>query len=177
MPNKKQTAVQELTQASSAAPSVGIIFPPDRLSLTPLETAGALGVSRQYIYVLLGLGELTSFHVGRSRKIVASSVADYVQRRLDAEGPPRMRTADPVDPKPAVDGHRAVEALEFAETRRVAKAAAGTEAAKAASRRAIIAPTASTATKSAKSNASRTSRSRSPAAKATRTTKADRQSV
>lgn len=54
--------------------------------LTVDETAKRLRVSRPKVYDLLRRGELSSFTIGRSRRIPSSSVDAYVESRLAAAG-------------------------------------------------------------------------------------------
>jgi excisionase family DNA binding protein len=53
---------------------------PIRLLLTIPEAAAALRISRTKFYELLDAGEIESVHIGRSRKIPADALHDYVNR-------------------------------------------------------------------------------------------------
>jgi excisionase family DNA binding protein len=53
------------------------------------ETMRELGVCREKLYKLLNSGELESFTIGRSRKIVTASIHAYIGRRLDIEAQKR----------------------------------------------------------------------------------------
>lgn len=44
------------------------------------EAATALRISRTKLYELLDTGEIESIHIGRSRKIPAEALSDYVSR-------------------------------------------------------------------------------------------------
>jgi excisionase family DNA binding protein len=44
------------------------------------EAAAALRISRTKLYELLDTGEIESFHIGRSRKIPADTIRDYIGR-------------------------------------------------------------------------------------------------
>jgi excisionase family DNA binding protein len=58
---------------------------PQRLLYTP-DTAGAiLDVGRTTIYALIASGELKSVKIGRSRRIPASALEDYINK-LTADG-------------------------------------------------------------------------------------------
>lgn len=54
---------------------------------TPEEAASVLGKSRTFIYDEINAGRLRSVKVGRSRRIVASDLSDYIRGRRSA--PPR----------------------------------------------------------------------------------------
>lgn len=54
--------------------------------LTPAEVMGTLKIGKTSFYKLLGDGDLTSFKVGRSRRVPESSLLDYVAKQTaDAE--------------------------------------------------------------------------------------------
>jgi excisionase family DNA binding protein len=44
------------------------------------EAAAALRISRTKFYELLDTGEIESIHIGRSRKIPADALSDYIDR-------------------------------------------------------------------------------------------------
>lgn len=54
---------------------------------TAEEAASVLGKSRTFIYDEINAGRLRSVKVGRSRRIVASDLSDYIRGRHSA--PPR----------------------------------------------------------------------------------------
>ena len=66
-----------------------------RAALTPAEVADLLGMSRQWVYILLDRRELVGFHIGRKRRVTVASVAAYVDRQVAAEQRlrPRRRPA------------------------------------------------------------------------------------
>ena len=47
--------------------------------LTVDEVCAQLRVSRTYVYSLMANGTLENLHVGSNRRLVASSVEDYIQ--------------------------------------------------------------------------------------------------
>ncbi len=51
-----------------------------QLLLTPERTAEVLDVGRTTVYGLISSGELASVKIGRSRRIPADAVTDYVAR-------------------------------------------------------------------------------------------------
>lgn len=52
----------------------------EKLLLTPQEAAESLGVSWSHLYDLLRTREVTSILIGRSRRIPADALREYVQR-------------------------------------------------------------------------------------------------
>ena len=54
----------------------------DRLLLRVPEVASALGLSRTVIYELMGKGEFQVVHVGRSVRVVATSLDAWLERQL-----------------------------------------------------------------------------------------------
>lgn len=54
---------------------------------TPEEAASVLGKSRTFVYDEINAGRLRSVKVGRSRRIVASDLSDYIRSRHSE--PPR----------------------------------------------------------------------------------------
>ena len=52
----------------------------EKLLLTPQEAAESLGVSRSHLYDLLRTHEVMSILIGRSRRIPADALREYVQR-------------------------------------------------------------------------------------------------
>ena len=61
---------------------------PERL-LRDVEVAELLGCSKSFVWRLIVAGELNSIHVGRLRRIPASSVREYITERVQAEHPDR----------------------------------------------------------------------------------------
>ena len=51
------------------------------LVVTIVEAARLLAMSRRTVYTLLSKGELKSYKDGKIRKIIVSSIEDYVRRR------------------------------------------------------------------------------------------------
>lgn len=51
-----------------------------QLLLTDRQTAARLAIGRSKVWKLIAAGELETVHVGRSLRVVAQSVADYVGR-------------------------------------------------------------------------------------------------
>lgn len=49
----------------------------DKVLLTPLEAAAALGVGRSKVYELLQSGQLQSVHIGRCRRLPAEAVHSF----------------------------------------------------------------------------------------------------
>ena len=62
----------------SATPSTSENLPP--LLLTPLQAATVLGISRTRVFALLARGEIESVLIGRSRRIPAAALHDFVAR-------------------------------------------------------------------------------------------------
>lgn len=58
--------------------------------LSASEAANALGISRSVLYVLMAQGAIGSIKVGRSRRIPAGAVDEFVADRVREE---RERTA------------------------------------------------------------------------------------
>ena len=52
----------------------------EKLLLTPQEAAESLGVSRSQLYELMRRHEVVSILSGRSRRICAAALREYVQR-------------------------------------------------------------------------------------------------
>ncbi|MCQ4081141.1 helix-turn-helix domain-containing protein [Streptomyces sp. RB6PN25] len=57
----------------------------ERLVYTVAEAAHALRIGRSKLYELLASGEIESIHIGRSRKIPARALLDYVNRLREQE--------------------------------------------------------------------------------------------
>lgn len=58
----------------------------DKLLLTPVEAARALGIGRSTVYELMRAGTLGSLHIGSCRRIPAEDLAALVSR-LREESP------------------------------------------------------------------------------------------
>jgi len=56
----------------------------DKLLLTPLEAARALGIGRSTVYELMQTGQLASVHIGACRRIPAEDLAALVSRLREA---------------------------------------------------------------------------------------------
>ena len=52
----------------------------DRLLLTPAAAAEKLSLARSTVYQLVLTGELESIKIGRSRRVLASALTDYIER-------------------------------------------------------------------------------------------------
>ena len=55
--------------------------PPERRLLTVSQAATALSLSRSKVYAYVLSGELPSITLGRSRRIPAAALADWIERR------------------------------------------------------------------------------------------------
>ncbi|WP_247409769.1 helix-turn-helix domain-containing protein [Bradyrhizobium sp. 150] len=55
------------------------------LAVSPGKAAEILGCGRTRIYHLLHLGELISYRDGAARRVLTSSIHDYVQRQIEAQ--------------------------------------------------------------------------------------------
>lgn len=62
-----------------------IPHPTERLVYTVAEAAQALRIGRSKLYELLASGEIESIHIGRSRKIPAPALSDYINRQREKE--------------------------------------------------------------------------------------------
>jgi excisionase family DNA binding protein len=49
----------------------------DKVLLTPIEAATALGIGRSKVYELLQSGQLQSVHIGRCRRVPAEAVHSF----------------------------------------------------------------------------------------------------
>lgn len=56
------------------------------LLLTPLEAARRLSISRTSLYELLLTRQITSLKIGRSRRVPADALVDYVDRLRREQG-------------------------------------------------------------------------------------------
>lgn len=80
MSDRLAAALAELVEAIRAEiHAEPIAGAPDRL-LTVLEAADALGIGRTAAYGEVQAGRLRSVKIGRSRRIPASAVADFIER-------------------------------------------------------------------------------------------------
>lgn len=59
----------------------------DRLLYRPDEAAEVLGIGRSRLYELLASGQMSSVHIGRSRRVPAEALTAYV-RDLHEEATP-----------------------------------------------------------------------------------------
>jgi excisionase family DNA binding protein len=59
----------------------------ERVSVTPRQACTALSLGITKLYELLGNGELASYREGKARRILVSSIRDYLARRLEASRP------------------------------------------------------------------------------------------
>lgn len=50
----------------------------DKLLLTPIEAAAALGIGRSKIYELMQTGQLQSVHIGSCRRIPAEALSTFL---------------------------------------------------------------------------------------------------
>jgi excisionase family DNA binding protein len=60
-------------------------MPPVRLLLTVPEAAEALGVSRSVVYELMDSGDLRNIKIGRSRRVLMTSLEEFIARRLSEQ--------------------------------------------------------------------------------------------
>jgi excisionase family DNA binding protein len=67
----------------------------DKLLLTPVEAARALGIGRSTVYELMQTGQLESVRIGACRRIPAADLAALVNR---------LREAGPAGPGTAAGG-------------------------------------------------------------------------
>ena len=51
----------------------------DKVLLTPIEAAIALGIGRSKVYELLQSGQLQSVHIGRCRRVPADAIHRFAQ--------------------------------------------------------------------------------------------------
>ena len=58
----------------------------DRLLLTPESAATELSISRTVLYELLSKGHIESIRVGRSRRILRSSLESFIARLGSEQG-------------------------------------------------------------------------------------------
>jgi excisionase family DNA binding protein len=55
------------------------------IAVTVADACERLSCSRTTLYHLLDLGELRSFKIGRSRRVLMSSINEYIKRRVSQE--------------------------------------------------------------------------------------------
>ncbi len=67
-----------------AAKFQGRISAVEKLLLSPQEAADCLGISRSRLYDLIRKREIVSILIGRSRRIPAVELRDYVQRLTES---------------------------------------------------------------------------------------------
>ena len=58
----------------------------DRLLVTPTEAARRLSLARPTVYPLVLTGELESIKIGRSRRLLASALTEYIDRLRREQG-------------------------------------------------------------------------------------------
>lgn len=63
----------------------------EKLLYTPVEAAQALRLSRSTVYVLMASGDLSSVHIGSSRRIPADGLRRYVTLLGSDDGSGRQR--------------------------------------------------------------------------------------
>lgn len=68
----------------------------ERVSVKPREACTALAIGTTRFYELLSRGELASYHEGRGRRILVSSIRDYLARRLAEAASSKTLKADTV---------------------------------------------------------------------------------
>ena len=56
------------------------------LLLTPAEAARRLSIARSSLYELLLSGQLPSIKIGRSRRVPAQALSDFINRKLGEQG-------------------------------------------------------------------------------------------
>jgi hypothetical protein len=59
--------------------------PDSQLAVRPERTAGMLDISRAKLYQLIARGELPSFTIDNSRRILVADIHKYAAERLSAE--------------------------------------------------------------------------------------------
>lgn len=69
----------------------------DRLLLSPVEAAAALGLSRAKLYQLMAAGEIENVKLGRSRKIPRDALDTFIENlhRQQKRANKRPKTAVP----------------------------------------------------------------------------------
>ena len=59
------------------------VTPDDRLLLSIPEAAHRIGISRSQMYTLIAAGQMPVVHIGRSARIRADALADWVSRLVE----------------------------------------------------------------------------------------------
>ena len=54
----------------------------DRLLFTVTEAAAKLGLGRSLVYNLIMSGQIDSISIGRARRIPASALSEFIERRM-----------------------------------------------------------------------------------------------
>ena len=73
------------------APSPHLADKGEPIVVSPAKAMVMLDCGLTHLYRLLNTGELESFHIGKSRKILVSSIHGYIERRLNNKQP-NLRT-------------------------------------------------------------------------------------
>ena len=60
------------------------MFGDNRLLFTPEHAAARLDVGRTTVYALMASGELQSVKIGRSRRVPAAALEEYVERLVQS---------------------------------------------------------------------------------------------
>jgi excisionase family DNA binding protein len=63
----------------------------EKILLTPVEAAAALGIGRSKVYELLQSGQLPSVHIGRCRRVPADAVHSFASS-LRRSGPAKTQS-------------------------------------------------------------------------------------
>jgi excisionase family DNA binding protein len=58
-----------------------------KILMTPIEAADVLSISRSVIYELIAKGVLRSLKIGRSRRVLRTSVEEFVNREIQNQIP------------------------------------------------------------------------------------------
>ncbi len=70
----------------------------NKILLTPIEAAAALGIGRSKVYELLQSGQLPSVHIGRCRRIPADAIHSFASS---------LRRSSPMQTQSGRTGRRA----------------------------------------------------------------------
>ena len=81
MSNSGMSTADRLTNSLSTEQGTRASSPPPRLSLTIIEAAGAIGISRRQIYVEMQSKRLGSIKVGKRRLIPADELRRWFRAR------------------------------------------------------------------------------------------------
>ncbi|MDP3712152.1 MAG: helix-turn-helix domain-containing protein [Mycobacteriales bacterium] len=57
-----------------------------RLLLTPVQAAGALGISRTTLYELMGAGDLAFVLIGRARRVPVVALQQFITKQMQRQG-------------------------------------------------------------------------------------------